>query len=78
MRGFPIQEGAPSPEHRQRAPAIQGVETTVSTNPVELSVLLMTVTGDQWAAERALLTQITTRFEHEQRPLAQGRGMASH
>jgi len=33
--------------------------------------LLITRAGDQWAAERALLTQIVSRFEREQLPLAQ-------
>jgi len=44
---------------------------------VELSVLLITRTGAQWAAERALLTQIVARMEREALPLAQAEAMTS-
>lgn len=57
-------------------PVVRGVKR-ITPLAVELSVLLITHAGDQWAAERALLTQIVARFEAEQLPLAQARAMVS-
>lgn len=51
-------------------PVVRGVKR-ITPLAVELSILLITRAGDQWAAERALLTQIVSRFEREQLPLAQ-------
>jgi small conductance mechanosensitive channel len=51
-------------------PAVRGVKR-VTPVAVELSVLLTTHAGDQWAAERALLARIVQRFEREGIALAQ-------
>ena len=51
-------------------PLIRGVRR-ITPLAVELSVLLITRTGAQWAAELALLTQIVARMEREALPLAQ-------
>ena len=51
-------------------PAVRGVKR-VTPVAVELSVLLTTHAGDQWAAERALLARIVQRFEREGVALAQ-------
>lgn len=51
-------------------PELRGV-TRVTPLAVELSILLITRAGEQWAAERALLPQIVARMEREQLPLAQ-------
>jgi small conductance mechanosensitive channel len=52
------------------APNVRGVKR-VTPVAVELSILLTTHAGDQWAAERALLARIVERFEHEGLSLAQ-------
>jgi small conductance mechanosensitive channel len=57
-------------------PLIRGVRR-ITPLAVELSVLLITRTGAQWAAERALLTQIVARMEREALPLAQAEAMTS-
>ena len=57
-------------------PLIRGVKR-ITPLAVELSVLLITRTGAQWAAERALLTQIVARMEREALPLAQAEAMIS-
>ena len=57
-------------------PLIRGVKR-ITPLAVELSVLLITRTGAQWAAERALLTQIVARMEREALPLAQDEAMTS-
>ncbi|MCP9813997.1 hypothetical protein [Synechococcus lacustris] len=57
-------------------PLIRGVKR-ITPMAVELSVLLITRTGAQWAAERALLTQIVARMEREALPLAQAEAMTS-
>ena len=57
-------------------PLIRGVKR-ITPLAVELSVLLITRTGDQWAAERALLTQIVARMEREALPMAQAEAMTS-
>ncbi|MFN9932429.1 MAG: mechanosensitive ion channel family protein [Cyanobacteriota bacterium] len=57
-------------------PLIRGVKR-ITPLAVELSVLLITRTGAQWAAERALLTQIVSRMEREALPLAQAEAMTS-
>lgn len=51
-------------------PAVRGVKR-VTPLAVELSVLLTTHAGDQWAAERNVLGRIVQRFEQEQLTLAQ-------
>jgi small conductance mechanosensitive channel len=57
-------------------PLVRGVKR-ITPIAVELSVLLITHAGDQWAAERALLTQIVERFERDQLPLAQARAVTT-
>jgi small conductance mechanosensitive channel len=57
-------------------PLIRGVRR-ITPLAVELSVLLITRTGAQWAAELALLTQIVARMEREALPLAQAEAMTS-
>lgn len=57
-------------------PLVRGVKR-ITPLAVELSVLLITQTGDQWAAERALLTQIVARFERERLPLAQAAALTT-
>ena len=59
-----------------KPPLIRGVKR-ITPLAVELSVLLITRTGAQWAAERALLTQIVARMEREALPLAQAEAMIS-
>jgi small conductance mechanosensitive channel len=51
-------------------PVVRGVKR-ITPVAVELSVLLQTHTGDQWAAERELLGRIVRRFETEGLLLAQ-------
>jgi small conductance mechanosensitive channel len=50
-------------------PDVRGVRR-ITPLAVELSVLLVTHAGDQWAAERALLGRIVMRFEREGLSLA--------
>ena len=57
-------------------PLIRGVRR-ITPLAVELSVLLITRTGAQWAAELALLTQIVARMEREALPLAQAEAITS-
>jgi len=53
---------------------VRGV-SAVSPLAVQLSVLLMTHTGDQWAAKRSLLGRIVQRFEQEGMQLAYQQGL---
>jgi small conductance mechanosensitive channel len=50
-------------------PCVRGV-SHVSPQAVEISVLLTTRTGEQWAAERALLRRLLTRLQKAGIPLA--------
>ena len=57
-------------------PDVRGVKR-VTPMAVELSVVLITHVGDQWAAERALLGRIVQRLEREGVPLAQVQAMTA-
>ena len=50
-------------------PQLRGVKR-VTPVMVELSILVLTRTGRQWAAERALLERLVSRMEREGLPLA--------
>ena len=50
-------------------PQLRGVKR-VTPVMVELSILVLTRTGRQWAAERALLERLVNRMEREGLPLA--------
>ena len=50
-------------------PSVRGV-SQVSPQSVEISVLLTTQTGEQWAAERALLRRLVVRLQEAGIPLA--------
>lgn len=52
-----------------QAPCVRGV-SHVSPQAVEISVLLTTRTGEQWAAERALLRRLVVRLQEAGIPLA--------
>jgi small conductance mechanosensitive channel len=52
-----------------QAPDVRGV-SHVSPQAVEVSVLLTTRTGEQWAAERALLRRLVVRLQGAGIPLA--------
>lgn len=52
-----------------QAPCVRGV-SHVSPQAVEISVLLTTCTGEQWAAERALLRRLVVRLQEAGIPLA--------
>jgi small conductance mechanosensitive channel len=52
-----------------QAPCVRGV-SRVSPQTVEISVLLITRTGEQWAAERALLRRLVVRLQEAGIPLA--------
>jgi small conductance mechanosensitive channel len=51
------------------APCVRGV-SHISPQAVEISVLLTTRTGEQWAAERALLRRLVVRLQEAGIPLA--------